>query len=1066
MSTPKQVQLDLARKDSLSFDELKYLAGTLNISLIEQGRPRDKQHVASDVARLLARAILIDWSIPEGTDVVVDDPESVSNQESAITTALPSTYFVDSASGNDSNSGLSPISAWKTIGKVNGFAGFVSDDTVRFRTGQIHNGSLNPPRPNMRFDKYGPGDNPIIGHVQNILGAPGDWTDNGGSIPETWTRQITSTLQPSRCAFKTNTGSLGVFEGIGIPRAGAQSNVSIDIRGTTGNWTQVGTPAGLLSTVPNLWQRTVPGFSSDRVHFAISFNGGVPVGTKLSDLELAVNNDFRGSVDAGSLLVFQSGGNPATVYSTIRVSAMWHSSTVSGSTRLITVFSPSGNPATAFKEILIGGNCASGTESIQLSTIGHKFKNIRFMGSDNGLDPNVGVGDCDFDGCDFSLQNTRGIRINDNCHRIRIENFKVDGNGLVLQQGHFGVKIGDANSGPCQDIVLKNGRIWFSGEDGFTAQLTPDSGVWLYGVDIMGSSENEMDLKSRAYIRMENCSLKTLTIFAQGAGTGPGTVQTRCKVFARNSSFIVSNGALAPGNGGGPSVLQWNARTEGHMDNCVITGTDTSMLRHPGDSTGYGPIDEEFGAWKYRGCLIVDTAAGSTARSAVRHGGGRVEISNSTIVLRGATTSGRTVNITPGNGGGGAGTANTKMTTLLRGCILQSDGGGVTAELIDRNVTAGVTGVGTFADDCLWWQKANPTNWVRGDAAPTNYTESQIDAGITLGTPECFRIFHTKTDDPTADPMFDNEWEGGPMPGYPTFHVGNYRLGGDVYLLEFSSAPATPWYHGARVAGSVSGATGYVRNFFNTGGISRYILSSVAGTFQNNEVITDQFGTVLGTLASSNAFVGPLKLRTLVWSAQTVNFSTLGQVVTGGNSGHTGYLLSQQDAGSTGRAVIACTSTSTFENNETVTGAVDGSITLTGVARESPAKQRTRLWMPNTFLGAPDPGPANMTSPISKGREMAYFETVGSGTDRLTVVAAARTWTRADGQVWSSTLVGQKFKTNRLGSSLDGGGPYTVESVAGAALTTVEVPPAEVTADTDWEMYMYAFQDAGCYQAV
>jgi len=53
------------------------------------------------------------------------------------------TYYVDSAGGNDANSGTATNSAWQTLAKVNGTT-FQSGDFILFKTGGSWIGTLNP----------------------------------------------------------------------------------------------------------------------------------------------------------------------------------------------------------------------------------------------------------------------------------------------------------------------------------------------------------------------------------------------------------------------------------------------------------------------------------------------------------------------------------------------------------------------------------------------------------------------------------------------------------------------------------------------------------------------------------------------------------------------------------------------------------------------------------------------------------------------------------------------------------------------------------------------------------
>lgn len=76
------------------------------------------------------------------------------------------TYYVDAVAGNDNNNGTSEAAAWRTLGKVNGFA-FVAGDIIRFKRGQTWSGQLVISRAGtstnvITFTNYGSGNRPLI----------------------------------------------------------------------------------------------------------------------------------------------------------------------------------------------------------------------------------------------------------------------------------------------------------------------------------------------------------------------------------------------------------------------------------------------------------------------------------------------------------------------------------------------------------------------------------------------------------------------------------------------------------------------------------------------------------------------------------------------------------------------------------------------------------------------------------------------------------------------------------------------------------------------------------------
>src|ERR1039457_6215802 len=71
------------------------------------------------------------------------------------------TYYIDNAAVNDSHSGTSPDSAWKTINKIN-ISHFNSGDTISFKKGCIWYEQLAPQYSNLTFNSYGNGVKPTI----------------------------------------------------------------------------------------------------------------------------------------------------------------------------------------------------------------------------------------------------------------------------------------------------------------------------------------------------------------------------------------------------------------------------------------------------------------------------------------------------------------------------------------------------------------------------------------------------------------------------------------------------------------------------------------------------------------------------------------------------------------------------------------------------------------------------------------------------------------------------------------------------------------------------------------
>jgi len=87
-------------------------------------------------------------------------------------------YFI-SASGDDSNNGLAPGTAWATIDKVNASNSlFASGDRILFERGGTYPGSITLNLEGVTISGYGTGDKPVITGFQELSG----WADQGGNI--------------------------------------------------------------------------------------------------------------------------------------------------------------------------------------------------------------------------------------------------------------------------------------------------------------------------------------------------------------------------------------------------------------------------------------------------------------------------------------------------------------------------------------------------------------------------------------------------------------------------------------------------------------------------------------------------------------------------------------------------------------------------------------------------------------------------------------------------------------------------------------------------------------------
>src|SRR4030043_651169 len=92
-------------------------------------------------------------------------------------------YYVDASRPDDSGSGLTPETAWKTINKVNK-SSFLPGDNIFFKRGEIWREQLGSPRSGsegnpITFGAYGNGENPVINGAEPLNGS---WSQYSGNI--------------------------------------------------------------------------------------------------------------------------------------------------------------------------------------------------------------------------------------------------------------------------------------------------------------------------------------------------------------------------------------------------------------------------------------------------------------------------------------------------------------------------------------------------------------------------------------------------------------------------------------------------------------------------------------------------------------------------------------------------------------------------------------------------------------------------------------------------------------------------------------------------------------------
>ncbi|MEO5891209.1 MAG: T9SS type A sorting domain-containing protein [Ferruginibacter sp.] len=89
-------------------------------------------------------------------------------------------YYI-SATGNNTNSGLTPATAWQSLTKLNAsFASITTGDSILFKSGETFYGTLTPTVSGITFGAYGSGAKPVITGLTTVSA----WTSLGGNIWE------------------------------------------------------------------------------------------------------------------------------------------------------------------------------------------------------------------------------------------------------------------------------------------------------------------------------------------------------------------------------------------------------------------------------------------------------------------------------------------------------------------------------------------------------------------------------------------------------------------------------------------------------------------------------------------------------------------------------------------------------------------------------------------------------------------------------------------------------------------------------------------------------------------
>src|SRR5215831_11155017 len=116
----------------------------------------------------------------------------------ALPTLGATTYYVDSAKGDDHNPGTSPDSAWRSMDRINKFS-FTPGDVILLRRGEVWREELDFPSSGnasapITIDAYGSGELPIISGAD--LADSRSWTQSS-----TYVWQMPAKTQPNVVIF-------------------------------------------------------------------------------------------------------------------------------------------------------------------------------------------------------------------------------------------------------------------------------------------------------------------------------------------------------------------------------------------------------------------------------------------------------------------------------------------------------------------------------------------------------------------------------------------------------------------------------------------------------------------------------------------------------------------------------------------------------------------------------------------------------------------------------------------------------------------------------------------------
>jgi hypothetical protein len=241
---------------------------------------------------------------------------------------------------------------------------------------------------------------------------------------------------------------------------------------------------------------------------------------------------------------------------------------------------------------------------------------------------------------------------------------------------------------------------------------------------------------------------------------------------------------------------------------------------------------------------------------------------------------------------------------------------------VSSDITKPVVG-GTTGDtgQLLFYNNTLRKWWVRSDAADDDFPQSEsitITGGTGAGTTTGASV--------TGETLYANVYTLGTIETAPYPQIYIFQAGSRI--AEWSTL--TNWDRGhIDVLIKVKEADTEI-----DGAVVTVFARQSGDLYDNFEIDLTAGGRNAVPLSTADDLNEDTGEYYLLYDAETANFTTLGQIITGGTSGATGELVAVLDWGTTGRLTLRGIR-GTFQDNETITGSANGSATVNGTVGDT-----------------------------------------------------------------------------------------------------------------------------------